>query len=155
MDKKSTADYKVKNCDSGNAYTFYCDLSGAQVCTTQPVKAEKQADELDLAWKSEGERHFNRCQKCGKWVIDALYNVDVLECVECAPYEKEDLRYNLLETYGFGPNVMKRKKVCMNCGFVSDANHTVCVKCGNDLLEETLYDKYINNRFRIKKEEMK
>ena len=45
--------------------------------------------ELLLAWEKEGKKHFNICHKCGKFVINAVYNPEGAECVECAPFEAE------------------------------------------------------------------
>ena len=95
--KKTIATHKIVSHASGNIYKFYCDLSGALVCTTKPYKAKTPEDELQLAWEQEAKPHFNFCHKCGKQVSNVMFNVDVLECVECAPYEEEP-------------------KYCKNCG---------------------------------------
>lgn len=87
MDNKKTAAYKIIPGTDGNHYQFFCDLSGGLVCTTQPVKADTPGEELQLAWENEGRQHFNQCHKCGKWVTDAMYNPDVLSCVQCTPIE--------------------------------------------------------------------
>ncbi len=52
--------------------------------------------------------------------------------------------YNELEEYGFGPNVMKKNKVCSNCGTVISAELEKCNICGTLLPEETLFLKYIS-----------
>lgn len=52
--------------------------------------------------------------------------------------------YNELEKYGFGPNVMKKNKVCSNCGTVVSSELENCNICGTHLPEETLFLKYIS-----------
>lgn len=114
---KITAAYKKIINPNGNRYSFYCDLSGALICTTRGILAASQEEELLIAWKSEGEQYFNKCHKCGKWVIDAMYNADVLECVECAPYEEEPL-------------------YCKHCGIKIKEMSKKCPECGMFLLYE-------------------
>ena len=109
---RKTANFRVLPDGDGTRYQFFCALSGAHVCTTQPVLADTPELALELAWDSEGKRHFNHCSKCGNWVIDAMYNVEVLECVDCAPYEGVPL-------------------YCKSCGEkVGTANDNRCSKCG-------------------------
>lgn len=59
----------------------------------------------------------SRCHKCGRWVIDAMYNADVLECVECAPWEGEPV-------------------FCKTCGSKASAPGRVCPVCGELLTYE-------------------
>jgi len=68
-----------------------------------------------MAWETAGKSCFNMCHKCGKWVIDAAYNVDVFECIDCAPYETE-------------PNY------CKNCGTKTDRKLRKCPSCGHKLV---------------------
>ncbi len=82
-----TADYKIIKEKGGNRYEFYCGLSRALVCTSEPMQEETPDEELVLAWNKFGKTHFNRCHKCGKWVTGAMYNPDVLSCVQCTPIE--------------------------------------------------------------------
>ncbi len=112
-DKKTTASYRIIPDTAGNRYRFYCDLSGAAGCTTQPVQAQTHEKELELAWK-EGQPQFNQCHRCGKWVCDAMYNADVLECVECAPWEAKPL-------------------YCSQCGAKIRASDIYCRNCGSRL----------------------
>ncbi len=86
---KKTATYKILSDSGGHRYCFYCDVTGAFVCMTEPYNAPSPEEELELAWENEGKRHFNICQRCGKWVIDAVYNPEVFECTDCAPFECE------------------------------------------------------------------
>jgi len=51
-------------------------------------------------------------------------------------------RAQLMQEYGFGPDVMKRIKVCRVCGCSCDAGETYCQGCGAVLPQETLFDLY-------------
>lgn len=87
--ENKTASYKIIFDAGGNRYRFFCERSGAEVCSTQPVRAESSEQELMLAWNSEGKKYFNLCPMCGKWVSDKMYNPDALECVVCSPRERQ------------------------------------------------------------------
>lgn len=114
MDKKRIATYKViKNAD-GNRYKFYCDLSGALVCITGVYKADTPEAEVMIAWEQEAKQLFNSCNKCGKFVDDIVFNPEVSECVDCAPYEAEP-------------------KYCKNCGTRVDNPGRFCPACGKPL----------------------
>ena len=109
---RKTANFRVISDGSGRRYQFFCALSGAHVCTTRPIRVDTPELALETAWETEGKQHFNLCSKCGNWVIDAMYNVDVLECVDCAPYEGIPL-------------------YCKSCGAkVETSNDNTCSKCG-------------------------
>lgn len=112
---RKTSAYKITKSSDGNRYQFLCDLSGAVVCITKPYNNETPEAELMSAWETEGRQHFNRCQKCGRWVMDAMYNVEVFECVECSPFESE-------------PNY------CKNCGLKVDNSNKNCPSCGELLV---------------------
>lgn len=115
-----TARYKIITDAGGNRYRFFCALSGAAMCTTKPIRADTQAEELEIAWETEGIQHFNQCHKCGKWVSDAMYNADVLECVDCAPWED-------------------RPNYCSQCGEKIPVDDTFCRKCGARLQYREVY----------------
>ena len=117
MKGNPTARYKIITDTGGNRYQFFCDLSHALVCTTQPIRADTPEQELAQAWESQGKAEFNHCKKCGKWVSDVMYNADVHECVECAPYEAE-------------PNY------CKSCGIRIDKPFGKCPACGHKLVYE-------------------
>lgn len=68
-------------------------------------------EELMVAWKTEGRQYFNQCHRCGKWVIDVMYNADVGECVQCTPWEEQSPRY----CKHCGAEVQPGKAVCMVC----------------------------------------
>ena len=112
---KMIAPYKIFAHAEGNIYKFYCDLSGALVCTTKLYKANTSEEALLLAWEKEGKQHFNRCHKCGRLVSDPMFNVDVLECVKCAPFEAE-------------------AKFCKNCGARIEDPTKSCPACGKPLV---------------------
>ena len=117
MKGKPTASYKLIADAGGNRYQFFCDLSGALACTTEPIRADTSEEALMIAWKREGRQHFNQCHKCGRWVSDVMYNADVMECVDCAPWE----------------NV---PKFCPQCGKGLSSPERFCSKCGAKLLYE-------------------
>ena len=117
MSKNKTADYKAVADRDGHRFMFYCPVSGAHVCTTKEIYPGETDTALQLAWKAEGCQHFNQCRRCGNWVIDAVFNVEVLECVECAPYEAEP-------------------KFCKTCGARIETPGTNCQHCGSKLIYE-------------------
>ncbi len=104
------AKYKIIADSGGTRYRFYCEASGAAVCTTKPVKAETPEKELLLAWE-EGKENFSLCPRCGRLVCDAMYNADVCECVDCAPWENK-------------PNY------CKKCGVEIHKGNVFCTGCG-------------------------
>ena len=118
MPKNNTAKYKCVTDSGGYRFLFYCDVSDAHVYTTKEIyKGESEEDTLLTAWNGEASKHFNQCHRCGKWVIDAVYNAEVLECVECAPYEAEP-------------------KYCKNCGVRLEKAFSDCPHCGKKLIYE-------------------
>ena len=117
MKGKPTASYKLIADAGGNRYQFFCDLSGALACTTEPIRADTSEEALMIAWKREGRQHFNQCHKCGRWVSDVMYNADVMECVDCAPCA----------------NV---PKFCPQCCKRLSSPERFCSKCGAKLLYE-------------------
>ena len=109
--EKGTAGYRVIADVGGNRYKFYCDRSGALGCTTGVIRAFSPDEELRIAWETEGKQHFNRCKRCGNWVVDVMYNADVLECVDCTPWED-------------------RIRFCSHCGEPVKDDALCCEKCG-------------------------
>lgn len=90
MESRTTAKYQVIQDAGGWRFRFYCDASSALGCATEVYRGERPEDALAAAWESEGRRQFNRCGRCGRWVINAMYNVDSLQCVDCAPLDSPD-----------------------------------------------------------------
>lgn len=121
MQKRKTAYYKVIADSGGNRYQFFCDLTGALLCTTKAYRETGPDAELELAWEGEGKNHFQLCHKCGKWVIDAMYNADVLECVACAPWENTP-------------------EYCKYCGTKVSVSDYVCPKCNAHLIYGGSFD---------------
>lgn len=116
MKEHGTAKYKILVGADGNRYRFFCASSGMALCTTKPIRAETQEAELRIAWESEGKYHFNKCTKCGRYISDAMYNADVLKCVDCVPWEK-------------------KPRYCAHCGkeLPSSPNSKYCKDCGAKL----------------------
>lgn len=110
-----TASYKIIKSDLGNIYEFFCDVSGAKGCETAPYRDDDADKELMMAWETEGKDHFNLCHKCGKWVLDVMFNPDVFNCTTCSPIE--DI-----------PNY------CPKCGSKIPNEATFCHKCGIRLM---------------------
>lgn len=110
----NAARYKIIAGTEGNRYQFFCELSGALVCTSEPVLLDSSEQELRFAWESEGKKQFNRCQRCGRWISDTVYNVETLECVECSPWEEEP-------------------SYCPHCGEKTQSGDVFCTKCKNRL----------------------
>lgn len=54
----------------------------------------------------------------------------------------ERIRQESMEQYGFGPNAMKKVKVCTKCGQPSPNAQQFCTTCGDQLPDKTLYDIY-------------
>ena len=54
----------------------------------------------------------------------------------------EEIRIENMERFGFGPESMKKIKVCSHCGEPSEAEETVCRYCKNNLPKETLFHRY-------------
>ena len=111
MISKPTANYKIIADADGFRFQFFCDLSGARLCTTEIIRADSFEAALASAWESEGRREFNHCEKCGKWISDAMFNTDVHECVECAPWENYPLYCPQC-----GRKITDTKKYCPGCG---------------------------------------
>ena len=116
MDHKISAlpNYRIEKEENKVIIRFFCQLSGAAVYGSGPIDAEASEETVKKIWKEEGERSFNRCKKCGKWVCDLMYNPDVFQCVECAPWEAE-------------PNF------CVSCGVRIPGPDTYCRSCGQRL----------------------
>lgn len=107
--------YKTVREGEGIRYKFLCELSEAAVCTTEVYDAPSIEEGAALAWVKEGRSFFNHCKKCSRYVSDAMFNVEVLECVACAPYEAE-------------------AKYCKSCGARVSDSRNPCPECSKPLV---------------------
>ena len=64
-------------------FTFFCELCDHSH-TTGRIRAESVAEARGIAAR-EARLLFNRCHACGRWVCDAHYNEDIMQCVICVP----------------------------------------------------------------------
>lgn len=110
-----TAAYKIIPVSGGRRYRFFCDLSGSLVCETEAYSMTSPDKELEAAWLSEGKKNFNQCRRCGRWVDAVMFNADVLECVDCSPWENDP-------------------KYCPFCGKKVTTSAENCTQCGKKLL---------------------
>jgi len=85
MNEHRTARYRKISEGGGIRYLFFCDLSGALVCTSDI----QMKDDLMNAWNGSGKQLFNHCHQCGRWVSDPMYNAETLNCVCCSPWEEQ------------------------------------------------------------------
>lgn len=108
-----TAHYKVTADSGGWVFRFFCDSSGELGCVTGPIQADSVEAALDIAWETEGKKHFNQCDKCHRYVSSAMFNLTAGQCVDCAPWE---------DAY---PNF------CHRCGVrLNDPEAYFCPVCG-------------------------
>lgn len=56
--------------------------------------------------------------------------------------EADIIRQESMEQYGFGPQTMKKMKVCISCGYVSATSEKFCRECGAELPIKTLFQCY-------------
>ena len=54
----------------------------------------------------------------------------------------QEMRFKNLERFGFGPNVMKKLRVCPRCGRTVKSRAEHCDECGERLSRETFFDRY-------------
>ena len=52
-------------------------------------------------------------------------------------------RQQNMEHYGFGPDAMKKLRVCTVCGTAAPPGKHFCIECGHRLPDKTLYDLYL------------
>lgn len=111
MEPHRMAAYRVIQDGGGLRFRFFCEASGAALCTTGIIPARPLDRALDYAWETEGRAHFNLCHRCGRWVADVMYNADTLECVDCSPWEEEPAFCPQC-----GARVASRDEFCGRCG---------------------------------------
>ena len=83
MNTEFTAKHAMLSADGWFAFQFYCDL--CQNAYTIGRIISPSPDEALAIAAAEARRHFNRCHRCDKWICDACYNADEMECAECRP----------------------------------------------------------------------
>ena len=108
MDGRRTAMYKKLFEPGGVRYQFFCDVSGALVCTVKA--ANDHEDALMHAWKTEAKAQFSQCHHCGRWVSDPMYNAETWKCVQCSPWEEQPAFCPYC-----GENVVDDKVFCHSC----------------------------------------
>ena len=57
---------------------------------------------------------------------------------------RKALRQVTLLEFGFGPETLRRRKICPSCGRANSADRTDCADCGAVLSSKTLYDFYLS-----------
>lgn len=114
--RRRLAKVKITEENGGRVYSFLCDLSGAVIWRTKPVRGETPEAEYSLAW-NEARLNINSCRRCGRNVIDALYNAETMECVKCSPWQKPPI-------------------YCSNCGAKLNEADFYCKLCGKKIKED-------------------
>lgn len=109
-----TAAYRILQDGGGMRFRFFCEVSGAAICTTAPAQPQPIEAALDKAWRSEGREHFSLCHRCGRWVSDLMYNPNTLQCVNCSPWEEQPA-------------------FCPHCGARVQDERPFCLACGKRL----------------------
>ena len=141
MESRTTAKYQVIQDAGGWRFRFYCDASGALGCATEVYRGERPEDALaagphlqilgialificlmiltNAILQTYGKEKLPifTVIACGRWVITAMYNVDSLQCVDCAPWTA-------------------RIAFCPACGAKTRKDDAVCSACGADLRGE-------------------
>ena len=112
MGERKTATYKTITDAGGNRYKIFLRSDRSVGLYDQENLQSGYTRTGIIAWEKEGKKHFNPCHKCGKWVIDAMFNPEVAECVDCAPFEAE-------------------AKFCKTCGAKVEVPQRTCPVCGN------------------------
>ena len=110
-----TAKYKTIFDTGGVRFQFFCEASGASVCITKECYDTETEKQLLSAWNKEARQKFNQCHKCGRWICNAMYNADTLECVDCSPWEE-------------------RPNYCSHCGSKVETADVFCNRCGVRLM---------------------
>lgn len=105
--------YEIQKTAFGKRYLFFCDLTGVKVCTVEPIWEKNPHLALEVARK-KARYYFNRCSQCGKWVCDNAFNMDVCQCVECAPFTRTPI-------------------YCTMCGAPLKTDSDCCVRCGHSV----------------------
>lgn len=78
-----TSRFETIRTAGGWRFVFFCDLCESRYESVE-FSCECPEEAFILA-AEEAQSRFNRCHRCGKWICDRHYNIDVMECTECAP----------------------------------------------------------------------
>ena len=54
----------------------------------------------------------------------------------------DNVRRESMDFYGFGPEAMKKTRVCTVCGTATTSDAPLCAVCGAALPKETLFTQY-------------
>ncbi|EOQ35555.1 Double zinc ribbon [Butyricicoccus pullicaecorum DSM 23266] len=109
------------------------------------------ADTLECVECSPWKPSLNFCPHCGAKLCGTGS-----VCHKCGMRLMEDreregrhqkIRRMGMEQYGFGPDAMKKIKVCRICGAVMSGEEDFCTDCGAILPKETLFDLYKTMHF--------
>lgn len=109
------------------------------------------ADTLECVECSPWELFPNFCPNCG-----SEHSGAELFCSSCGirllGYREHGGQYQKIrrigmEKYGFGPDAMKKRKVCRICGATMHCEEGFCRDCGAILPNETLFDLYKTKHF--------
>ncbi len=107
---KFTPKCRIDHLAEGYRFTFTCERCEHSY-TTPALLAESLRQTLALA-ERDARFHFNRCQRCGRWVCDAHYNENWMMCTDCAP------------------------RICGQCGTALGNADQFCTVCGASQYEK-------------------
>lgn len=99
-----TAKCRTEQKAGGFRFTFFCAICGGGY-TTSPILEDTQKVALRLA-EQDARLHFNRCQRCQRWVCDEHFNENYMMCTACVP------------------------RICMVCRASVLKNDQYCTVCG-------------------------
>lgn len=99
-----TAKCRTEQKTGGFRFTFFCASCGGGY-TTPLIPENTQKVALRLA-EQDARLHFNRCQRCHRWVCDEHFNEDCMMCTACAP------------------------RICIECGTAVAKDAQFCTACG-------------------------
>lgn len=96
MKEPFTSHHTARETRGGYAFVFFCDICHSPVYArirmtenmckhTAWAKAQAYGRAVDLA-----RLHFNRCQRCFRWVCDRDYALEQGICVQCAEVWQND-----------------------------------------------------------------
>lgn len=78
-----TAKCRTEQVKGGFRFTFFCAVCGGGY-TTPLITESSTRIALRLA-EQAARLHFNRCQRCFRWVCDEHFNENSMMCTNCDP----------------------------------------------------------------------